>query len=310
MIFTSALRNARPMRAEPAFFSDFFGKLIELKAMAAVGRPKLDVYPLANFIVVPMESDESAQQESRDPSPLARLVRLKRRFEAEGRTVQSVDGVVVVHCHNHPHVMLLRRTAKSSTVSVLPSTSAVPPLHISYRLPGGKLRGSETTVECLYRKLARDMLGHRVEKESVDSGTAMAVRQSPLGPSVDEASMFVTDQHHAGSSGTAAAQSRYADAVALAQQRGLRVGEVVSVWCRPNFDRPMYPYVPAHVTEPKEVRTLHVVHMPLESVLTVAESDTELIAVPLFDLHENAAKYGALIASLPHTLARFVINLC
>ncbi len=38
-----------------------------------------------------------------------------------------------------------------------------------------------------------------------------------------------------------------------------QVGECIGQYWRPNFDHHMYPYLPAHVTRPKEVRKLYVV---------------------------------------------------
>lgn len=37
--------------------------------------------------------------------------------------------------------------------------------------------------------------------------------------------------------------------------------------------------------------------------------NAKLIAVPLFELHENAARYGPIIAALPHLLSRFRLTL-
>ncbi|KEG11218.1 cleavage and polyadenylation specificity factor subunit 5 [Trypanosoma grayi] len=74
----------------------------------------------------------------------------------------------------------------------------------------------------------------------------------------------------------------------------------------------MYPYVPAHVPESdvKEVRTVFLVHMPPQMMLTVTHPDVQLVAAPLFDLYENTAKYGPLIASIPTLLSRVNINYC
>jgi cleavage and polyadenylation specificity factor subunit 5 len=41
-----------------------------------------------------------------------------------------------------------------------------------------------------------------------------------------------------------------------------QVGECIGQYWRPNFDHHMYPYLPAHVTRPKEVRKLFVVPLP------------------------------------------------
>jgi len=40
------------------------------------------------------------------------------------------------------------------------------------------------------------------------------------------------------------------------------VGEVVSNWWRPNFEPPQYPYIPAHITVPKEHKQLFLIELP------------------------------------------------
>lgn len=42
----------------------------------------------------------------------------------------------------------------------------------------------------------------------------------------------------------------------------VQVGECVAQFWRPNFDGQLYPYLPPHVTRPKEVKKLFVVPLP------------------------------------------------
>lgn len=265
-------------------------------------RPKIDTYAVARYIVVPnAEADGSTGSSTtrKDQSAVAKLTRLKRRYENEGHCVMSVEGVMVVHAHNHPHILLLKKSsASSSEAGALAPSSVGHASQATFRLPGGKLRGAEAPADCLHRKLARDILGH--QKSTDDE-----VEQNRHAEASDHPFVMGHSGHAAiGRSGNDHS------GVAAAQQAGIRVGEVLSVWCRPSFDRVMYPYVPAHVSEPKELRTLFLVHLPSECVLAVTEPNTELVAVPLFDLYENASKYGALIASIPQLLSRFVVNVC
>lgn len=264
-------------------------------------RPKIDTYAIARYIVVPSaDGDETQGQSRKDQGAIAKLTRLKRRYENEGHCVTSVEGVIIVHAHNHPHILLLKRSTSSSTeTGVLAPSSVGPASHATFRLPGGKVRGAESISDCLYRKLARDILGHQKSSAEEADGLHETDAENP----------FVMS--HAGSSGAGTRGSTTSNSgTAAAQQAGIRVGEVLAVWCRPSFDRAMYPYTPAHVSEPKELRNIFLVHMPSECMLAVTEKNTELIAVPLFDLYENAAKYGAIIASIPHLLSRFVVNVC
>ena len=64
--------------------------------------------------------------------------------------------------------------------------------------------------------------------------------------------------------------------------------DCVARWCRPGFELNYYPYLPAHVTRPK---------------------NSKLLAVPLFELYGNEARYGAIIASIPHLISRYHLNL-
>ena len=47
------------------------------------------------------------------------------------------------------------------------------------------------------------------------------------------------------------------------------VGECIATFWRPNFDVALYPYLPAHITRPKEVKKLFLVPMPERCYLAV-----------------------------------------
>lgn len=80
--------------------------------------------------------------------------------------------------------------------------------------------------------------------------------------------------------------------------------EVVANWWRPNFEAPQYPYRPAHCTNPKEHKRLFLVSLPEKALFSVPRN-YKLVAAPLFELYDNAAGYGPVIASLPQVLSRF-----
>ncbi|KXZ43916.1 hypothetical protein GPECTOR_77g13 [Gonium pectorale] len=86
------------------------------------------------------------------------------------------------------------------------------------------------------------------------------------------------------------------------------VGEVVGVFYRPNFDTVFYPYVPAHITRPKECRKLFVVQLPERCVFAVPKN-MRLVAVPVFELYDNLPRYGPIISSVPAVLSRLRLNL-
>jgi cleavage and polyadenylation specificity factor subunit 5 len=82
------------------------------------------------------------------------------------------------------------------------------------------------------------------------------------------------------------------------------IEDTVAQWWRSQFDPPQYPYVPAHVTKPKEHRRLFLVQLP-ERALFAVPRNYRLVAAPLFELFDNAEGYGQVIASLPQCLSRF-----
>ncbi|ODN05735.1 Cleavage and polyadenylation specificity factor subunit 5 [Orchesella cincta] len=78
------------------------------------------------------------------------------------------------------------------------------------------------------------------------------------------------------------------------------VEDTIGNWWRPNFEPPQYPYVPPHITKPKEHKKLFLVQLQ-EKV----PKNYKLVAAPLFELYDNAQGYGPIISSLPQALCRF-----
>jgi len=82
-----------------------------------------------------------------------------------------------------------------------------------------------------------------------------------------------------------------------------QVEDTVANWWRPNFEPPQYPYLPAHITKPKEHKRMFLVQLP-EKALFAVPRNYKLVAAPLFELYDNSAGYGPIIASLPVALSR------
>ena len=61
------------------------------------------------------------------------------------------------------------------------------------------------------------------------------------------------------------------------------------------------------MTKPTECRKLFVVRLPPQLAFAVPKNLT-LKAIPLFELYDNAATYGPVIASLPQLLSRFDVD--
>eukprot|EP00884_Botryococcus_braunii_P015897 jgi/Botrbrau1/2991/Bobra.0026s0051.1 len=86
------------------------------------------------------------------------------------------------------------------------------------------------------------------------------------------------------------------------------VGECVASFWRPYHTPPVYPYVPAHITNPKEVVKLFAVPLPERCYFAVPE-EWELIAVPMHELYHSVDRFGPYIAVIPDALSRFRITL-
>eukprot|EP00494_Astrolonche_serrata_P014941 UN15083 len=143
------------------------------------------------------------------------MERMKENYKKHGLR-RHVEGVLLVHKHKHPHVLLLQIG------------------NIYFKLPGGRLPPNETEIDGLKRKLT-----------------------NKLAPTVQE------------------------------YQCDWQIKDILSTWWRPNFETVMYPYMPPHLTKPKEIRKQFLVPLPEKCVLAVPKN-LKLLAVPLFELYDNA----------------------
>lgn len=66
----------------------------------------------------------------------------------------------------------------------------------------------------------------------------------------------------------------------------------------------MYPFIPPHVTRPKECKKMYLVMLPRKKVLSVPRN-MKLLAVPLFELYDNANRYGSQLSAIPLYLSRY-----
>lgn len=82
------------------------------------------------------------------------------------------------------------------------------------------------------------------------------------------------------------------------------IGDCVAQWWRPNFETFMYPFIPPHITRPKECKKTYIVPLPKKKVLTVPKN-MKLLAVPLFELYDNPSRYGVQLSSIPLYLAKY-----
>eukprot|EP01096_Ripella_sp_DP13-Kostka_P014189 TRINITY_DN6329_c0_g1_i1.p1 TRINITY_DN6329_c0_g1~~TRINITY_DN6329_c0_g1_i1.p1 ORF type:complete len:218 (-),score=74.12 TRINITY_DN6329_c0_g1_i1:10-633(-) len=190
--------------------------------------PHANLFPLSNYTF-----NLKSPRIEKDKSVAERFERMKRMYDEQGR-LNSVEGVLIVHQHNHPHVLLLR----------IGTTF--------YKLPGGRLKPGEDDISGLKRKLNNKL--------------------APEGQELD-----------------------------------WEIGDLMCNFWRPHFDQTQLPYMPPHVTKPKECRKIFFVHMPENADIYVPRN-LNLIAVPIFELFENSRCYGPLIATIPLLLGRFNFN--
>lgn len=162
----------------------------------------------------------------------ARFTRMREEYDKFGMR-KTVEGVLIVHEHGLPHVLLLQ----------LGTTF--------FKLPGGELVAGEDEIEGLKRSMT-EILGRPEQGAEVD---------------------WVVE-------------------------------DCLGNWWRPNFEAPQYPYIPAHITKPKEQRKLFLVQLGEKANFAVPRN-YKLVAAPLFELYDNSPGYGPIIASLPQLLSRF-----
>ncbi|GAA5835217.1 hypothetical protein JCM11251_006646 [Rhodosporidiobolus azoricus] len=202
----------------------------------------LTIYPLSNYSFAVKDP-----QVEEDPSVNARLERLERDYEQYGMR-RTVEGLLIVHEHGHPHVLLLQVG------------------NSFFKLPGQYLRPGEGDVDGLKERL-HTQIGPEVKGEEV---------------AMDGGITNVEDWE---------------------------IADAVAQFWRPNFETFMYPYVPAHISKPKELKTWYMVQLPERQILTVPKN-MKLVALPLFELYDNAVRYGPQLAAIPHILSRvnFIIE--
>ncbi|OIW06620.1 hypothetical protein TanjilG_04014 [Lupinus angustifolius] len=87
-----------------------------------------------------------------------------------------------------------------------------------------------------------------------------------------------------------------------------QIGECVGIWWRQKFGTIIFPYCLPHITKPKECRKLFLVHLSEKEYFAVSQN-MKLLAVPLFELYDNAQSYGVVISTIPELLSRFQFNM-
>eukprot|EP00933_Yihiella_yeosuensis_P074886 TRINITY_DN83988_c0_g1_i2.p1 TRINITY_DN83988_c0_g1~~TRINITY_DN83988_c0_g1_i2.p1 ORF type:complete len:198 (-),score=24.77 TRINITY_DN83988_c0_g1_i2:137-730(-) len=87
-----------------------------------------------------------------------------------------------------------------------------------------------------------------------------------------------------------------------------RIGDLLSIWWCPSFDGQAYPYLPQHVTRPKECIKIYQVSLPERCVFAVPHQE-KLVAVPFFDIFDGPTVYGPQLRDIPQLVSRYAISL-
>ena len=139
----------------------------------------------------------------------SRLSRLQEHYAQHGMR-RTVEGILVCHEHNHPHILMLQIA------------------NAFFKLPGDYL-GSE-----------------EAEEKGEGKGGLERVLDDKLAPVAGDDS-------------------------------GWEVGDCLAQWWRPNFETFMYPFIPPHVSRPKECKKLYLIHLPENSKSTHHLSRRQLV---------------------------------
>eukprot|EP00803_Ostreobium_quekettii_P010418 evm.model.scf_2415.1 EVM.evm.TU.scf_2415.1 scf_2415:6628-8717(+) len=194
------------------------------------GQTAYTLFPISNYTF-----GTKSPKVEKDTSVAGRLSRMRHKYDKEGPRF-SVEGILLVQEHGHPHVLLLQIG------------------NTFFKLPGGRLRPGEDEVSGLKRKLTN----------------SLSPADASLGPRWE-------------------------------------VGECIGIYWRPNFETILYPYLPPHITRPKECKKLFVAPLPDKCYFAVPKN-LRLLAVPLFELYDNVQRYGPIISAIPQMLSRFKLN--
>jgi len=55
------------------------------------------------------------------------------------------------------------------------------------------------------------------------------------------------------------------------------IADTVAQWWRPNFETFMYPFIPAHITRPKECKKLYMIQLPSTSAYSVCRAEGTIL---------------------------------
>mmetsp|Transcript_161778 Transcript_161778/g.286799 ORF Transcript_161778/g.286799 Transcript_161778/m.286799 type:complete len:220 (+) Transcript_161778:49-708(+) len=87
-----------------------------------------------------------------------------------------------------------------------------------------------------------------------------------------------------------------------------KIGDLLAIWWCPSFEGVAYPYLPQHVTRPKECIKIYQVSLPERCVFAVPPKE-RLVAVPFFDIFEEPQAYGPMLGNVPQLASKYAMSL-
>ncbi|ELP92125.1 Cleavage and polyadenylation specificity factor subunit, putative [Entamoeba invadens IP1] len=84
------------------------------------------------------------------------------------------------------------------------------------------------------------------------------------------------------------------------------IGELLGVFYRINYDKYLYPYIPPHVTLPKEIIKVYMIHMKESCKFGVLDS-VSLNSLPLYDLLNNTDLFDVVLCNIPTLISRYIL---
>lgn len=81
--------------------------------------------------------------------------------------------------------------------------------------------------------------------------------------------------------------------------------DYIGNWLKPTSEPPQYPYIPAHITKPKEHRKLFSVQLQQKALFAIPKN-YKLVAAPFLELFHHTPGHRSNISSLLQLLSRFM----
>ncbi|EAY22667.1 hydrolase, NUDIX family protein [Trichomonas vaginalis G3] len=82
------------------------------------------------------------------------------------------------------------------------------------------------------------------------------------------------------------------------------IGDHVATWYRPQFSEYLYPYLPAHITQAKEIEKWYIVMLPEKAHFNI-QSKNELSALQFIQIHNNVEYQEKTLLYIPAIMSKY-----